>query len=127
MYGDTEVIRRRTDQLRQQGTDLRALADHLVARTEALGWAGRAAESLRERIRDRATLLREVAERHDTAAGSLERHRVEVEVLQEQIAATERQAERLPDRSAFDAPPPGHRDWLTVELPDIEEPWPSST
>jgi hypothetical protein len=50
-----------------------------------------------------------------------------VEVLQEQIAAVEGQAERLPDRSGFDAPPPGHRDWLTVELPDVEEPWPSST
>lgn len=127
MYGDTEVIRRRTDQLRQQGTDLRALADHLVARTEALGWEGRAAESLRERIRDRATLVREVAERHDTAADSLERHRVEVDRLQEQIAATERRAGQLTDPSGFEPPPPGHRDWLTVELPDAEEPWPSST
>lgn len=127
MYGDTEVIRRRTDQLRQQGTDLRALADHLVARTEASGWTGRAAESLHERIRDRATLLREVAERHDTAAGSLERHRVRVEGLQEQIGATQRRAEELTDPSGFDPPPPGHRDWLTVELPDPEASWPSST
>ena len=47
MYGDSEVVRRRASQLREQGADVRALADQLVAQTESLGWTGRAAESMR--------------------------------------------------------------------------------
>lgn len=35
MDGDTAVMRRRADQLREQGTDIRAAADRLVARSEA--------------------------------------------------------------------------------------------
>ena len=35
MYGDTDVIRRRAAELREQGVDLRGLADRLVARTDA--------------------------------------------------------------------------------------------
>jgi hypothetical protein len=127
MYGDTEVIRRRADQLRQQGADIRVLADHLVARTESMGWSGRAAESMRERIRNRATQLREVAGRHDSAADSLEKHLGEVESLKDLIAVTQRRVEALeedragdpPDQqpAAFEPPPDGHRDWLSVTVP----------
>jgi hypothetical protein len=95
MYGDTEIMRRRADQLRQQGVDVRTLADQLVARTESIGWTGRAAESMRERIRDRASQLRDAAGRHDFAADSLDKHLGEVERLQDLIAVTQRKVEAL--------------------------------
>ncbi len=123
MYGDTDVMRRRAAQLREQGDDLRTMADQLVARTEALRWEGRAADALGERIRERAAQLREVAARHDGAADSLEAHLVEVDRLKDAIARAERRTghlvadgEELPE---FTAPPPGHRDWLAVELPGL--------
>ena len=62
MYGDSEIIRRRATQLRDQGADVRALADELVARVEGLGWTGRAADAMRERVTDRASHLRVAAE-----------------------------------------------------------------
>jgi chromosome segregation ATPase len=147
MYGDTGVMRRRAAQLREQGDDIRLRADRLVAQMDALAWSGRAAEAMRERIRERASHLRDVAGRHDGAADSLERHLHEVESLKEQIATTQRRAESLtadtkehlarlaahddPDgvrRTAteedrvltvFTPPPSGHKDWLTVELPGL--------
>lgn len=151
MYGDPDVMRRRADQLREQAADVRALADQLVARTEGTGWSGRAAESMRVRVAERATHLREAAAQHDTAADSLDKHLVEVEAQQEAIAAAERRAcdlvaeartrvahleranadhdaavRREPDPDdvvlcAFTPPPPGHRDWLDVELPGLRE------
>jgi septal ring factor EnvC (AmiA/AmiB activator) len=124
MYGDTEVMRRRAAQLREQGVDIRAMADRLVARTEAVGWTGRAAEALSQRIRERAAHLRDVASRHDGAAESLETHLLEVDRLKEAIAAAERRAGHLAadapasDRvAAFTPPPAGHKDWLAVDLP----------
>ncbi len=151
MYGDTDALHRRADQLREQGVDIRALADQLVARTESLGWTGRAAESMRLRIRERAAHLRGAAGAHDTAADSLERHAQEVARLQETIADRERKAASLvadarsrvarieaanesadpavrrvadPDDlvlAAFTPPPPGHKDWLAVDLPGLRE------
>ena len=144
MYGDTDVMRRRAAELREQGIDLRALADRLVAQTEHVGWTGRAAVALDDRVRTRAAHLRDVAARHDTAAEALELHLDEVEGLQEAIAGIERKAAALvadartriarlghaddvhvtPDPederlAAFTPPPPGHRDWLAVELPGL--------
>jgi hypothetical protein len=111
MYGDTEVMRRHAARLREQGVDLRAMADRLVAQTERAGWTGRAADTLAERIRERATHLRDVAARHDGAAESMEAHLVEVDRLKEAIADAER-------RAGTDEPPPhGHKDWLTLDLP----------
>lgn len=151
MYGDTDALRRRADQLREQGVDIRALADQLVAQTENLGWTGRAAESMRLRIRERAAHLRGAAGEHDTAADALERHLQEVQILQDAIADRERKAaslvadartrvaaieaanegvdpavRRVADADdlvlvAFTPPPPGHRDWLTVDLPGLRE------
>lgn len=141
MYGDPGALRRRVDQLREQAVDVRALADELVSRTEATGWEGRAAESLRVRVGERAHHLRVAATRHETAADSLERHLHEVGALQEHIADIERRSAdlvadartrvaRLPDRVepdtddvallAFDPPATGHRDWLAVELPGLQ-------
>jgi ABC-type transporter Mla subunit MlaD len=147
MYGDSGVMRKRAAQIREQATDIRAMADQLVAQTEGLAWTGRAADAMRERIRDRAANLRGVAGAHDTAADSLERHLHEVDVLKDQIADTERKADKLmsdartrvarvdsaddpedvrraPDPedetlNTFAPPPSGHKDWLTVNLPGL--------
>ena len=140
MYGDADVMRKRADQLREQAVDLRGLADALVARTEGLGWTGRAADSMRERVRERAAHLRAAAAEHDTAADALGRHVHEVDTLKAAIADVERRAtasvadartriarveaaaEADPDDralAAFDPPPSGHRDWLAVSLPGL--------
>ena len=55
MYGDPDVLRRHVHHLREQAVDVRALADRLVAQTESIGWTGRAAESMRIRVSERAT------------------------------------------------------------------------
>jgi uncharacterized protein YukE len=139
MYGDTVVMRRRAGQLREQGADIRAAADRLVARSEAVPWHGRAADAMRERVRERAAHLRAAAQAHDTAADSLEHHLAEVDRLKEAVAeaehrigsrvtdaqhlvaATSYDARRATDRdralAATSLPPPGHVDWLTLELP----------
>jgi hypothetical protein len=149
MYGDSDVMRRRADQLREQAVDLRALADQLVAQTEGIGWHGRAADSMRERVRERATHLRAAAAQHDTAADSLGRHVQEVDTVKDAIADTERKARtlvadartrvariaaandvadpavrRVPDAddqtlAGFTPPPSGHKDWLAVSLPGL--------
>jgi hypothetical protein len=145
MYGDTAVGRKRVAQLREQGGDIRALAARLVSQAEAVPWHGRAADAMRERIRERATHLRAAAAHHDTAAESLARHLGEVDTLKEVIDARAHKAASLvedartraagaapgpdgtpaaPDPTdaallAFDPPPTGHRDWLTVTLPGL--------
>lgn len=147
MYGDTAVLRRRAAQLREQGGDIRALADQLVARSEAVAWTGRAASMMRERMRDRAALLRDTARSHESAADSLVVHLGEVDRLTEAIAGIEHKAAslvgdaraRLAEREshgdpdgvrreptpedrvllAFAPPPSGHRDWLDVSLPGL--------
>ena len=121
MYGDSDLVRRRGDQLRDQGADVRSLADQLVARTEALGWTGRAAEAMHARVADRATHLRAAADRHESAADALDRHAAAVDDTKERIASVEQRAAALmADGDAlagFVPPAPGHRDWLDVELP----------
>jgi hypothetical protein len=147
MYGDSGVMRKRAAQIREQATDIRSLADHLVAQTEGIAWTGRAADAMRERVRDRAAHLREAAAAHDTAADSLDRHVTEVDVFKDQISATQLKAEKLvgdartrvaqiqdaddpagvdrtpdPEDTAlteFTSPPSGHKDWLTVTLPGL--------
>ena len=117
------------------------MADRLVAQAEGVPWHGRAAEAMRTRIKERASHLREAASFHDTAAESLEQHVHEVDRLQESISIVERKAATLTadarTRTAaleadggdpsdedtvlaqFVAPPPGHKDWLTVSLPGL--------
>lgn len=147
MYGDTAAMRRRAAQLREQGTDVRSLADRLVAQVEALPWTGRAAADMRERIKDRAGHLRDCAELHEDAAESLEKHLAEIDKLKDAIAGTERKAgslvadarTRIAELAShddpagvrreptdadlvldqFDPPPPGHKHWLTVSLPGL--------
>ena len=145
MYGDTTVMRKRAGQLREQGTDVRMLADQLMAQIDSLDWTGRAADTMRARVHDRAALLRDAASSHDTASESLGRHLADVDLREEAIEAAEHRLSSLvtdaatrvtrleahqdPDgirRSpseddqalvSFVAPQPGHRDWLTVTLP----------
>ena len=151
MYGDTLVMRRRAAQLREQGEDIRAMAEQLVARSDEVaqesGWTGRAADALRDRVRERAAHLRDAANAHDVAAASLEKHLGECDRLTESIAGIERRASSLvadartrvarlqgsPDDDAvrpaatredqalvvFAPPPSGHKDWLDVELPGL--------
>lgn len=136
MYGDTETGRRRVAQVREQASDLRALADRLVARAEAVPWQGRAAEAMRARIRERAAHLREAAGQHETAGDSLTRHLAAVDAAKEAIDARERRVAALVEDArarasagsaepgdaallAFTPPPRGHRDWLAVELPGL--------
>lgn len=137
MYGDTAAGRKRVAQLREQGGDIRALASRLVSQAEAAPWHGKAAESMRERIKERAQHLRTVAAHHETAADSLARHLGEVDSLKESIEARSHKAASLVedartrasengtddevDRAllAFDPPPAGHQDWLTLDLPGL--------
>ncbi|KAB2812532.1 hypothetical protein F9L07_12305 [Pimelobacter simplex] len=149
MYGDSEIIRRRVSQLRDQGADVRALADELVARVEALGWTGRAGDAMRERVTDRASHLRIAADRHTGAADALADHAEAVDAVRDEIGATQTRVSALvadargriaaiarrneagdgppitPDPldetlAAFTPPPPGHRDWLDVDVPGLE-------
>jgi hypothetical protein len=140
MYGDTAATRKRVAQLREQGGDIRAMADRLVAQAESVPWTGRAAESMRTRIKERASHLRLAAGHHDAAADSLSRHASEVDALKDAIEtishkagaltsdagtrASESDAAGAPGREdaallAFTPPPAGHKDWLTVELPGL--------
>ncbi len=141
MYGDIAATHKRVGQLREQGQEIRVVADRLVAQAEAVPWHGRAAESMRARVQERANQLRAAASRHDTAADSLARHLVQVEELKDSIEVREHKARTLindaqtraarskaandepaaADRLliAFSPPPSGHRDWLTVELPGL--------
>ena len=147
MYGDTVVMRRRAAQLREQGEDIRTMAEQLVTRSDEVVWTGRAGDAMRDRVRERAAHLRDAANAHDVAAASLERHLGECDRLTESIAGIERRAASLvadartrvarlqspPDDDAvrptatredqalvaFAPPPPGHKDWLDVELPGL--------
>jgi len=122
MYGDTDVMRKHAGRLREQGREIRAMADHLVAQAEAVSWAGRAGEAMRERIRGRAARLREAADRHDLAADTLDTHTQLVDELKDSIAETERRATALLEDGAlprFEPPASGHKDWLAVSLPGV--------
>jgi hypothetical protein len=147
MYGDTAVMRRRVGQLRDQGADIRAAADHLVGQAEQVTWTGRAAAAMRERVRERAAQLRDCAAHHEGAADALEHHLQDVDGTKDAIAQIERKVALLvsdarariaqleahddPDGVtrtptdedqqlvSFTPPPAGHRDWLTVELPGL--------
>jgi hypothetical protein len=138
MYGDTTVIRALARSLREQGDRVRDEAHVLLHHAEAVPWTGIAADVMRGRARDGACDLDRTAGLHDAAADALDRHADEVDRLKALIARIEHTvlglvaAARhrlsslvgsvLPDPldlllDRFDPPPPGHRDWLTVDLP----------
>ena len=143
MYGDSAASRKRVAQLREQSGDIRAAADRLVAQAESVPWHGRAAEAMRTRIKECANQLRVAAGHHETAADSLARHVTEVDTRKEAIESIRNKADSLSSDAAsriaaqeaadeggqptdedaalaaFVPPPPGHKDWLTVELPGL--------
>jgi hypothetical protein len=140
MYGDTEAIRGLARTMRDQGTTLRSQAGVLLTRAEAVPWQGLAAEAMRARVRAQVGALRRAAELADDAAAALDHHADEVDRRKALIAAIEQKAmalvlaakERLaglvasvlPDPvdellDRFVPPPPGHRDWLLVDLPGL--------
>lgn len=147
MYGDLAAMRGRVGQLREQAVDVRALADRLVAQADGVDWQGRAADSMRTRMRDRAAHLRDCAHQHENAADALGHHLAEIGRLKDAISEIEHRAGLLvsdaktraariesyddPDGirreaapadgrlAAFVPPPPGHKDWLTIELPGV--------
>ena len=149
MYGDTAAGRKRVAQLREQGGDIRALASRLVSQAEVAPWHGKAADAMRERIKERANHLRAAAAHHESAADSLTRHLAEVDSLKDAIDTRSHKAASLvedartrvseadsdrdtgrdgspgePDEIdstllSFDPPPAGHKDWLTVNLPGL--------
>ncbi len=143
MYGDSAASRKRVSQLREQGSDIRATADRLVAQAESVPWHGRAAESMRTRIKERAGHLRVAAGHHETAADSLAHHLAEVDARKETIEQIRQRATTLTGHAAtrvaaleaegegrrptdadaalvgFVPPPDGHKDWLRVELPGL--------
>src|SRR3954467_8464424 len=108
-------MRRQAGRLREQGAEIRAIAEHIVAQAEAVTWAGRAGDAMRERIRERAARLREAADRHHAAAGRLDTPTRPVDELKDSIAETERRATALLEDGElprFEPPAPGHKDWL---------------
>jgi len=138
MYGDTAVIRAQARRMRERAYDIRAEADELAARVDAVPWTGLAAEAMRRMARDHAARLRSCADAHDAAADALARHAREVDHLKEVIAAIEHRvlhlleaatgglaglvAHVVPDvvdhwASHFDPPPSGSRAWLDVQVP----------
>jgi hypothetical protein len=124
VYGDADVMRKQAGRLREQGAEIRAIADRIVAQAEAVTWAGRAGDAMRERIRERAARLREAADRHDVAAHSLDSHIQLVDELKGSIAETERRATALLEDGGlprFEPPAPGHKDWLAVTLPGVHD------
>jgi hypothetical protein len=147
MYGDTMIIRRLARDLREQAIDIRAEARALDGKVQATTWTGRAADAMRTHATGRLIDLQNSATRHDDAADALDHHADEVDRLKDLISAIERRAhriieaavERLEDLGGrlldgiasvtpdpideaidrFVPPPPGHKDWLTVDLPGL--------
>jgi hypothetical protein len=140
MYGDTDVIRGLARTMHRQADALRGEAEALLGRAEAVPWEGLAAEAMRARVREQVGSLRRTAGLADAAAVALTRHADEVDRLKALIAAIEHRAMALVraarDRLAglvasvlpdpvdelldrFVPPPPGHRDWLLVDLPGL--------
>ena len=146
MYGDTHVIRCQARAMREQADQIRADADRLLTLAESVAWHGLASEAMRAQARSRTCALRRTAELHEAAADALERHAAEVDRVKALITAIEHRVRALVsaarDRLAgvassvaaglgicpdpvdllldrFVPPPPGHRDWLTIDLPGL--------
>ena len=96
-------------------------------------WHGLAADAMRRHALDRAAALAHTAVLHDDAADALDRHAREVDRVKDLIAAIEHRVRGLltglRDRLVPDAldgllhrfvpPPPGSREWLSVDLPGL--------
>ena len=145
MYGDTAAMRKRAAQLREQGADVRAMADRLVAQAESVDVAGRAAESCApaSRTAPRTCGLRRAARRPpptrwtatlgevDRAQGRHRDHRAQgrraghrrpdphAAPRHDDPAGVTREPRGRRPLLAVHPPPAGHKDWLTVKLPGL--------
>jgi hypothetical protein len=143
MYGDTTVIRAMARRLREQGAEIRAEADSLTGRADAVEWTGLAGDAMRVLVRDHAADLRACATLHADAADALDRHAREVDRVQELIASIEHRALGVLDSAGhalgglthavshvvpeplehwahrFVPPPHGSKDWLAIHLPRV--------
>ena len=126
MYGDTTTIRRLAAQLRERADEIRTESARLAARADQVPWDGLAADAMRRLAHDRARGLVRTAALHDDAAEALDRHAREVDRVKDLIAAIEHRVRRLLAGTVggvvgllhhFTPPPPGSREWLSVELP----------
>ena len=96
MYGDTSVIRALARRMRERAAEIRAEADELAGRAEAVPWTGLAADAMR-RAR-RATMPPGCAPAPTPTsrpADALDRHAREVDHLKELIAAIEHRVRHL--------------------------------
>lgn len=137
MYGDPDAIRGLARALRDRADEIRDQAARLSASAVEVPWEGCSADAMRHRLRSQVDALFRTARLHDDAAEALDRHAREVERLQDLIAAIERRAMHLLDAARdtitglvdkvtgndlldrFVPPPPGSREWLTVDLPGL--------
>lgn len=147
MYGDATAIHGLAGQLRDRAAQIRDVATDLAAAIDGVAWDGLAADAMRAQTGLQLDALRHTATLHDDAADALDQHAARVQQLQDLIAAIEHQAAQLVDAAharlsdlahgVFDGltglapdpvdevlahfrpPPPGHLDWLTVDLPGL--------
>jgi hypothetical protein len=95
MFGDTSAIRAMARSMHLRADDLRAEADELAGRTEAVPWTGLAADAMRRAAGRHAAGLRSCAAAHDGAAEALDRHAHEVDRRKDLIAGAESRAYHL--------------------------------
>jgi len=137
MYGDPDAIRGLARALRDRADEIRSQAARLSASAVDVPWEGCTADAMRHHLQGQVGALFRTARLHDDAAEALDRHAREVERLQDLIAAIERRAMHLLDAARdtfsglvdkvtgddlldrFVPPPPGSREWLTVDLPSL--------
>jgi hypothetical protein len=141
MYGDTRVIRGLAGSLRERGEQVRREATTLLTLADATPWQGLAADAMRARARSGADALRHTADLHDEAADALDAHADAVDRLKALIARIEHAVTGLVEAAKhrlaglagmvatvvpdpvdeffdhFVPPPPGHKDWLSLDLP----------
>lgn len=90
MYGDMAVARARASALRADASDARARARTLRQQADAMQWKSAAADVLRARVLDAATVYAALATTLDNAAADLESHARAVDVVKGAIAKAER-------------------------------------
>jgi hypothetical protein len=145
MDADPHQIRALARHVREQGEDVHAEADALVARCRAVGWTGVSGAAMVGRAVTHAHVLRRIAALHAAAACALDVHATAVDEALTLIAEIERRVHTAMDGArsrlkrflaglidavdphdealaAFAPPPPGSPLWLEVRLPGLALP-----
>ena len=79
MFANPDAIRGLAGMLRVRAAEVRDEGDHLIARSLAVEWRGRAGNAMRVVVGDAVSEMRSAATRHDHAADVLLRHADAVE------------------------------------------------